>query len=66
MKKFNLIVCLLLTVVACQEKMPALKDSEVLPDERGGKTLENVKRPTIDMTEALSIIKPETDQYPGR
>lgn len=66
MKKLNLIVCLLLTVVACQEKMPALKDSEVLLDERGGKTLENVKCPTIDMTEALSIIKPETDQYPGR
>lgn len=66
MKKLNLIVCLLLTVVACQEKMPDLKDSEVLPDERGGKTLENVKHPTIDMTEALSIIKPETDQYPGR
>lgn len=66
MKKFNLIVCLLLTVVACQEKMPDLKDSEVLLDEGGGKTLENVKHPTIDMTEALSIIKPETDQYPGR
>ena len=61
MKKFGLIICLLLTVVACQEKMPDLKDSEVLPDERGGKTPENVKRPTIDMTEALSIIKPETD-----
>lgn len=66
MKKFCLIICLLMAVVACQEKMPALKDSEVLLDEGGGKTLENVKRPTIDMTEALSIIKPETDQYPGR
>lgn len=66
MKKFGLIICLLLTVVACQEKMPDLKDSEVLLDEGGGQTLENVKRPTIDMTEALSIIKPETDQYPDR
>ncbi len=40
MKKFNLIVCLLLTVVACQEKMPDLKDSEVLLDEGSNKTLE--------------------------
>ena len=66
MKKFGLIICLLMAVVACQEKMPFLKDSEVLFVEGSNKTLGDAKCPTIDMAEALSIIKSETDQYPDR